>query len=151
MMTNPPGFLHDPDPDHPGWLTWGFKDPTRFNALLGKVIVRQEPDGRVRMRAFPDRSHSNLGDKIHGGALLGYIDVALFATSRTHGLIDAGTAVTLDLATQFIGAADYDRELDIVGEVLRATRRLIFIRGLVEQGDALIASFTGTIRRPSAP
>jgi acyl-coenzyme A thioesterase PaaI-like protein len=150
-MTEPtPGFLHEPDPDHPGWLRWGFKDPTRFNALLGKMIVRREEGGRVRMRTFPDRSHSNLGDKVHGGALLGYIDVALFAVSRTHGLIDAGTAVTLDLTTQFIGAADFDRELDVVGEVLRATRRLIFIRGLVEQGDALIASFSGTVRRPSA-
>jgi acyl-coenzyme A thioesterase PaaI-like protein len=144
------GFLHEPDPDHPGWMRWGFKDPTRFNALLGKLIVRPEDDGKVRMRAFPDRSHSNLGDKVHGGALLGYIDVALFAVSRSHGLIDAGTAVTLDLSTQFIGAADFDRELDVVGEVLRATRRLIFIRGLVEQGDSLIASFSGTVRRPSA-
>jgi acyl-coenzyme A thioesterase PaaI-like protein len=150
LSSLPAGFLHEPDPDHPGWMRWGFKDPTRFNALLGKLIVRPEEGGKVRMRAFPDRSHSNLGDKVHGGALLGYIDVALFAVSRIHGLIDAGTAVTLDLSTQFIGAADFDRELDVVGEVLRATRRLIFIRGLVEQGDALIASFSGTVRRPSA-
>jgi acyl-coenzyme A thioesterase PaaI-like protein len=150
-VTNLPGFLHEPDPDHPGWLRWGFRDPSRYTGLLGKMIVRQEPDGRVRMRAFPDRSHSNLADKVHGGALLGYIDVALFATSRMHGLIDAGTAVTLDLSTQFIGAADFDRELDMVGEVLRETRRFIFLRGLVEQGDTLIASFTGTVRRPSTP
>lgn len=144
------GFLSEPDPDHHGWLRWGFRDPTRFTGLLGRMIVRSEEDGKVRMRAFPDRSHSNLGEKIHGGALLGYIDVALFATSRMHGLIDAGGAVTLDLTTHFVGAADYDGELDVVGEVLRATKRFIFLRGLVEQSDQLIASFSGTVRRPSS-
>jgi acyl-coenzyme A thioesterase PaaI-like protein len=143
------GFLHEPDPGNPGWMLWGFRDPTRFNALLGKMIVRVEDDGRVRMRAFPERRHSNLGDKVHGGALLGYIDVALFATTRSHGIIEAGTAVTLDLSTQFIGAAEIDKPLDVVSEVLRTTRRLVFIRGLVEQGDAVIASFSGTIRKPS--
>jgi acyl-coenzyme A thioesterase PaaI-like protein len=144
------GFLHEPHPDHPGWMRWGFKDPTRFNALLGDMIVRVEPDGRVRMRVFPERRHSNLGDKVHGGALLGWIDVALFATARSHGAIEAGTAVTLDLSTQFIGAADFDQPLDCVSEVLRVTGRLVFIRGLVEQGDAVIASYAGTIRKPSA-
>jgi acyl-coenzyme A thioesterase PaaI-like protein len=143
------GFLHEPDPDNPGWKRWGFRDPTRFNSQLGRMIVRVEPDGRVRMRAFPDRSHSNLADKVHGGALLGFIDVALFATSRSKGIIDAGTSVTLDLSTQFIGAADTGQPLDFVSEVLRTTRRLVFIRGLVEQGEAIIASYSGTIRKPS--
>lgn len=143
------GFLHEPDPENPGWMTWGFHDQTRFTSLLGKMIVRLDPDGRVRMRGFPTREHSNLGDKVHGGALLGYIDVALFATSRTKGMIEPGSSVTVDLSTQFIGAAAIDRPLDFVSEVLRATRRLVFIRGLVEQGDDVIASYSGTIRKPS--
>lgn len=144
-----PAFLHEPDPEHPGWMKWGFRDPTRFNAMLGRMIVRLEDDGRVRMRAFPDRSHSNLSDRVHGGALLGYIDVALFATARTHGLIEAGTAVTLDLSTQFIGAAAIGRPLDFVSEVLRETGRLLFIRGLAEQEGAVVASYSGTVRKPS--
>ena len=151
-MTADPGrgFLDEPDPEHPGWMLWGFRDPTRFNALLGKMIVRREDDGKVRMRAFPERRHSNLSDNVHGGALLGYIDVALFATARTHGIIEAGTAVTLDLSTQFIGAGVIDQPLDCVSEVLRVTRRLIFIRGLVEQGETIVASYSGTIRRPTS-
>lgn len=151
-VTTPPehGFLHEPDPDHPGWMRWGFRDPTRFNSLLGDMIVRVDPDGRVRLRAHPARQHSNLADMVHGGALLGYIDIALFATARSAGVIEAGTAVTLDLSTQFIGAAEIDRPLDFVSEVLRATRRLVFIRGLVEQGEAIVASYSGTIRKPSS-
>lgn len=148
-MDDPTGFLHEPDPDNPGWMRWGFRDPTRFSSLLGKMIVRVEPDGRVRMRAFPDRQHSNLGNKVHGGALLGYIDVALFAAARSHGIVEAGAAVTLDLSTQFIGAAEIDQPVDFVSEVLRTTRRLVFIRGLVEQDGTVVASYSGTIRKPS--
>jgi acyl-coenzyme A thioesterase PaaI-like protein len=149
MTDLPSGFLHEPDPDNPGWMRWGFRDATRFNSALGKMIVRAEPDGRVRMRAFPDRSHSNLSNNVHGGALLGFIDVALFATSRTKGIIEAGTAVTLDLSTQFVGAGVVGQPLDLVSEVLRTTRRLVFIRGLVEQGGEVVASYSGTIRKPS--
>jgi acyl-coenzyme A thioesterase PaaI-like protein len=145
-----PGFLHEPDPDHPGWMRWGFRDATRFTGVLGKMVMRVEDDGRVRMRAFPERRHSNLSERVHGGALLGFIDVALFAAARGHGLIDAGTAVTVDLSTQFMGAGAVDRPLDFVSEILRETRRLIFIRGLVEQDEEIIASYAGTIRKPTA-
>jgi hypothetical protein len=31
--------------------------------------------------------------------------------------------------------------------VLRETRRLIFMRGLVVQGDARLAAFSGTVRK----
>lgn len=144
-----PAFIHEPDPDHPGWMRWELSDPTRFNALLGKIIVRKDEDGRVRMRSFPERAQSNLADKVHGGALLGLIDIALFATSRMHGIIEAGTSVTLDLSTQFIGAGAIGRPLDLVSEVLRETRRLVFIRGLAEQDGQVIASYSGTIRKPT--
>jgi acyl-coenzyme A thioesterase PaaI-like protein len=150
MLDPHPAFIHEPDPENPGWMRWELSDPTRFNATLGKIIVRKDADGRVRMRCFPERSLSNLSNKVHGGALLALMDVALFATSRMHGIIEAGTSVTLDLSSQFIGAGEIGQPLDLVSEVLRETRRLVFIRGLVEQGDNLVASYSGTIRKPSS-
>ena len=38
-------------------------------------------------------------------------------------------------------------------ELLRETGRLLFLRGLVVQGDdaEVMAEFSGTIRKPSAP
>jgi hypothetical protein len=33
---------------------------------------------------------------------------------------------------------------------MKETRRLVFVRGTVEQGDHLVASFMGTLRKPSA-
>jgi hypothetical protein len=35
-------------------------------------------------------------------------------------------------------------------ELLKETRRLVFLRGVVEQDGELIAAFSGTIRKPTA-
>ena len=145
-MADESAFAFGEDPDHPGWHSWRLKDTTRYNGFLGKLIVRREGE-RARVRMFPTRVHSNLQDAIHGGTTLGFIDVALFAASRMFGLIEAGTAVTLDLSAQFIGVGRMDAALDAEVELLRETRRLIFMRGLVVQGETKVAAFAGTIRK----
>ena len=145
-----PAFLDHDDPDHPGWRRFPPSDPTRFNTLLG--TMRYRIDGAVaRVRMIPEHRHSNLRDHVHGGALLGFIDVSLFAATRGLGLITAGTAVTLDLNTQFIGGATIGAAIEAQVEVLKETGRLIFLRGLVVQGDdaARIAAFSATIRKPA--
>ncbi|BEV00942.1 PaaI family thioesterase [Novosphingobium olei] len=151
MMT---GFRVEPSPEHEGWLTWDLADPTRYNAnAIGKLVARLEdgPDGkrRARLRMFPERKHSNLLDAVHGGATLSLIDIALFTGMRLILDGNAAGSVTLDLSTQFIGAGRLDQPLDAVVEVLRETKRLVFLRGLVEQGEETIAAFNGTIRKPS--
>ena len=144
------GFQSFPDPDNPGWFTWQLLDETRFNTFMfRKLIVRTDADGKARLRMFPERHHTNLKGVLHGGTVLSLIDVGLFACSRMLGIIEAGTAVTLDLSTQFIGAGKADRPCDAVTEVLKETRRLVFLRGVVEQEGELIAAFSGTIRKPS--
>ena len=42
-----------------------------------------------------------------------------------------------------------DEPLDAEVDLLRETRRLIFMRGLVVQGDAKSAAFAGTVRKGS--
>ena len=146
-----PDFLYEEHPDHPGWMRWGFRDATRYNAFLGPMLVRIE-GGIARVRMTPAREHSNLAGRVHGGALLGFIDVALFAASRGFGLITAGTAVTLDLSAQFIGGGMIGEPLEAHIELLRETSRMLFLRGLiVQEGVPTIASFTGTLRKSSPP
>lgn len=143
------GFLYEDDPESPGWKRWWLPDPNRFNAFLGPISVRAE-DGVARVRMQPQEQHSNLRGHMHGGALLGFIDVALFAAARGLGVLTVGTAMTLDLSTQFIAGADISRPVEARVEVLRETGRLLFLRGLVVQDDATIASFLGTVRKPSS-
>ena len=154
-MTDSHHVVTDELLDHPGWRSWRFSDPTRFNQLIGPMMYRVDaaPSGRetARVRWTPEHRHSNLRDNVHGGALLAFIDVALFAASRGFGLITAGTAVTLDLNTQFIGAGSLGEPLEAQVELLKETGRLLFLRGLIVQGEAetRIAAFSGTIRKPS--
>ena len=148
-MDAAPAFIQVDDPDHPGWQSWTLSDPTRFNAVLGKMLVRRDGE-RAHVRMFPEHRHTNLSNNVHGGVTLAFIDVALFAGSRMFGLIDAGAAVTLDLSVQFIGAGKAGATLDAEVELLRETRRLLFLRGLVTQGDEKVAAFAGTIRKPTA-
>jgi uncharacterized protein (TIGR00369 family) len=145
------GFISEPDPDHPGWLSWTLTDASRFNGqVMGKMLVRSEGETRARVRMFPEHRHTNLMDNVHGGIILSLIDVAIFAGSRMFGLIEAGTAVTLDMTTQFIGGARPAQPLDAEVDLLKETRRLLFLRGLVVQEGQMIASYTATIRKPSA-
>jgi uncharacterized protein (TIGR00369 family) len=146
-----PAFDSCADPENPGWFHWQMIDATRYNGtVLGKLIVRKESEGIARLRMFPEHRHSNLGGAVHGGTTLGFIDVALFGASRMFGLIEAGTAVTLDLSVQFIGAGRINEPLDAEVELLKETRRLLFLRGLVVQGVDRIAAFSGTIRKPTS-
>lgn len=140
-----------------GWISWNLKDQTRFNAFIQPLSVRVEtstPDGRpcARVRMLPTRKHSNLGNNVHGAVTLALVDVALFAAAHQFGSLNAGHSVTLDLSTQFIGAGRIDEPLDAVVELVRETGRLIFLRGLVVQGDGdshIVLSFAGTIRKAS--
>ena len=142
-----PLFRYEDDPDHPGWHRWQFRDETRFNAFLGPMHVRLE--GEVaRVRITPERRHSNMREHVHGGALLGFMDVALFAAARGFGVLGAGGAVTLDLAAQFIGGGALGEPLEARVELLRETGRMLFLRGLVvQEGRPVIASFTATLRK----
>jgi uncharacterized protein (TIGR00369 family) len=147
-VTDAPVFVLHEAPDHPGWMTWELSDPTRFNSFLGPFLLKVEGD-IARVRMTPRHDHSNLSNNLHGGALLGFVDIALFAASRGFGLIEAGTAVTLDLSVQFIRSGRIDDALEAQVELLRETGRLLFLRGLVVQGDDKVAGFSGTIRKPA--
>jgi uncharacterized protein (TIGR00369 family) len=142
-----PLFAYEDDPDEPGWKRWQFRDATRFNAFVEPLHVRVEGD-IARVRMLPRHEHSNMRDAVHGGALLGFMDVALFAASRGFGCLAAGGAVTLDLSAQFIGAGRIGVPLEARLELLRETGRMLFLRGLIVQDDEpTIASFTGTLRK----
>ena len=153
-MSEFPHIRHEPDPDNPGWHTWNLADNTRFTAqTMGHMLVRKDSATLCRVRMFPERRHTNLLDMVHGAITLALIDVALFASMRMLTGGDAGGSVTLELSSQFIGAGKPGVPLDAVVEVMRETKRLVFLRGTVVQGEAdehLVASFTGIVRKPSA-
>ena len=150
-MNEPASFQRRTAPDHPGWSKWQLTDDSLFNTqVMGDLLVRQEGERAVRLRMLnTERRHGNLHENVHGGVILALADIAMFAAIAQETGNDLANSVTLDLNCQFIGSARIGEPIDAVAEILRETRRLVFARGLVQQGDALVASFSGTLRKPA--
>ncbi len=146
-----PRFDFGPDPDHPGWFRWEVKDAGRFNHFLGPMRIRPTGTRTATVRIVPQRPHSNLADNVHGGVSLAFADIALFAAARTLGIAMGPRTVTVDLAMQFVGAGTVGAPLDAEIEIVRDTRHLIFLRGVLTQGDddarTTVASFSGMLKK----
>jgi uncharacterized protein (TIGR00369 family) len=146
-----PAFIHEPSVDQPGWHVWELDDPCRFNGVaFGRMLLRAEGERRARLR-LPEvqARHTNLHGKVHGGLTMSLIDVGMFATMYTVIGPQVSGSVTLDLNCQFIGSGLPGEPLDCVSDVMKETGRLVFLRGTVEQAHGLVASFLGTLRKPS--
>ncbi len=140
----PDGPVRD-GPDADGFYGWTF-DGEGFNAYLGRMLTRAEGDG-VRVRVATGPTRGNVQGFIHGGFLLGFLDQALFVGPVAIGRLAFASAVTLNLATQFVGAGRIAAPLDCIVEVVGETGRMLFLRGTMEQGDRLVLSYQATLRK----
>lgn len=126
-----------------GWMTWGDgEDP--FETAIGPFCFRGQ--GQDLTCAFdPKRMHLNGGGTIHGGALMSFADFALFAIA--HEALAGAKAVTVAFHCEFLSPGGLDERIEARGEVLRATRALIFVRGLVTQEKRPLLAFSGTLKK----
>lgn len=140
----------EPSPDHPGWLTYEWASDRGFNQqVLGPTLIRRDSDTTSRVRIVPGPHLANYNGSVHGGALMGLIDMSLFGGLAAIAGRFLADAQTLDVATQFIAPGQIGQPLDAVVELLRETGRMAFLSGVVEQDGTLIAAFQGKIRKPS--
>jgi acyl-coenzyme A thioesterase 13 len=126
-----------------GWMTWGAgEDP--FETAIGPFCFRGQ--GRDLTCAFePKRTHLNGGGTIHGGALMSFADFSLFAIA--HEALAGAKAVTVAFHCEFLSPGGLDETIEAHGEVLRATRSLVFVRGLIGQGPRSLLAFSGTLKK----
>ena len=144
-LPQPPAGLSE-DPDHPGWYSWGDFPRGSFAAQTGRLLFRPDGDGRALCRMIPTDAHMNMGGSIHGGAVMSFIDMSLFAGGRCAGMAE-GHYVTLDMTTHFIARGRTGVPLDAHVELVRQTRSLVFLQGVVRQDGEPCYSFTGTLKR----
>jgi len=131
-----------------GWTTWSNgADP--YESVIGPFCFKVE-DGRARSAFEPKPHHLNGGGTVHGGALMSFADFALFAIA--HSALNGNVkAVTLTCNSEFIGAGNLnDGLIEAHGEVLRDTRSLIFVRGLITQASRPLLAFSGTLKKIGA-
>ncbi|GGD45899.1 PaaI family thioesterase [Croceicoccus pelagius] len=137
-------------PDHPGWQEWRIGEPGQFNrAVLGRMLIRTE-DGKARVRLLePTEKLANVNGVFHGGALMAFIDTAMFGGANMLAGKPDQRGVTVDMQTQFLAPGVLEKPLDALVELTRETGRMIFTRGLLVQDDVTICSYTGLLRKIS--
>ncbi len=129
-----------------GWMTWGAgEDP--YETAIGPFCFRgASPD--VVCAFEPKRTHLNGGGTVHGGALMSFADFALFAIA--HEALAGAKAVTVAFNCEFLSPGGLDERIEARGEVLRATRSLIFVRGIITQEARPLLAFSGTLKKIAA-
>src|SRR5258708_37263683 len=100
-----------PDPDNEGWYSWGDFPRSSFAAATGRLLFRTDGAGRGMTRIFPTEDHMNLGGSIHGGAVMSFIDMSMFAGGLWAGS-GRGPYVTPDPPTQFFARGKWRFPLD---------------------------------------
>lgn len=137
-MTDPTqaGF----DPRAAGWKPLPAED---YPALIGPFWARREP-GEVRAWRYgflAEKRHGNLGGVVHGGMLMSFADDVLGMT--VWEAAGRKPCTTVQLSTHFISPARIGEFVEGRAEVLRATRTVVFVRGLLTVGDRTVVSAEG--------
>ena len=136
--------------DNTGWYSWHRQPDGRFQSMLGELLFRPDGEDKIVCRMPTERKHSNGMGYLHGGFIMSFIDMAMFAIIFPQ--LEKSAAVTLSCATDFLTAGIVGEPIEASGEILKETGKMLFVRGLVTQNGANVASFTGTMRKvPRAP
>lgn len=126
-----------------GWARWQGGDP--FEQMVGPFHMRQDPDGRLRTGFRAETRHMNAAGAMHGGCILTFADQSLFAIA--YRSLEGVPAVTASLNGDFIGPVQVGDLVECTGEVLRAGRSLVFVRGLIETGGEPVMAFSGVLKK----
>ncbi|MCX7357115.1 MAG: PaaI family thioesterase [Alphaproteobacteria bacterium] len=126
-----------------GWTTWS-RGGDPYETLIGPFYFRWE-DGGARCVFEPQAHHLNGGGAIHGGCMMSFADFSLFAIA--HNVLAGGHAVTLTFNSEFVGAGAPGVLVESRGEVVRDTRSVVFVRGIMTQAERPLLSYSGTLKK----
>lgn len=129
-----------------GWRAWHAKPEGRFVDGLGDVYYRDEPPG-ILAAIETSRKHANGLGFLHGGFLMAFVDVTMFATIRH--MLQQSAGVTLQCSTDFIGAGTIGKLLEGRGHVVKETGKMVWVAGTLTQDDGqhLVCQWHGILRK----
>jgi uncharacterized protein (TIGR00369 family) len=125
-----------------GWSTWTGSEP--FEDFVGPFYAKRDADGRMITGCLAEPKLMNAGGAVHGGALLSFADYSLFLLAYDH--LKGLNSVTVTLTGDFLAAASQGTRLIGRGEVVKAGRSLMFVRGLVEAEGDPVLNFSGVLK-----
>ena len=120
---------------------WTFGQAKGFTGHLGPLWVRATDEARaVGMLVEDYHCNNNLGT-IHGGAVMTLADIGL--GYGVAAILDGFGCVTVSLQTQFVSVAHIGDFVVCQSEIIRRSKHLVFVRGLITAGDTTVASAEG--------
>ena len=126
------------------WAGWYLWQSDAFEQRAGPFYERTENGaGVTAFRAGPE--HMNGGGFMHGGCLMTFADSALFTIARP--AMEGSFGVTVNLSGDFLDAARVGEFVEARGEITRAAKSIVFVRGLVTAEARPVLSFTGIIKK----
>ena len=126
-----------------GWACYPGGDP--YEDLSGPFYFKADPDGRPRCAFRAERKHLNGGGFLHGGCVMTFADFSLFVIGR-EAIADART-VTATFNGEFVGTAHEGDLVECTGEVVKAGRSMVFLRGLIESGGEPVMSVSAVLKK----
>lgn len=135
--------------DEGEWAGWTQFTADPFEQHAGPFYHRRTTDGSIRCAMRVSGKQLNGGGFIHGGALMTFADFCLFAVAQD--ALHEAPAVTATFNCEFVAAVAAGSLIECTGEVIRSTRSLVFVRGLMRSGDAPVLSFSGTLKKIRLP
>jgi acyl-coenzyme A thioesterase PaaI-like protein len=127
------------------WDKWMMYASDPFEDVAGPFYYRIDPDGRLVCAFRAEAKHMNGGGFLHGGAIMTFADYSLFLIARDE-LRNTG-CVTATFNGEFVGAVPLGALVECRGEVVKAGRSMIFVRGLITTGGEPVMSFSSVIKK----
>jgi uncharacterized protein (TIGR00369 family) len=94
-----------------------------------------------RLGFLAEERHFNPGGVVHGGMLMAFADE--FLGGVVFEAIGQRPIVTIQLNTHFIATVQRGDFVEGRGEVVRRTRTIVFVRGMLMVGDRIVAAVDG--------
>jgi acyl-coenzyme A thioesterase PaaI-like protein len=133
-----------------GWSCYPGGDP--FEDLAGQFYCRVDEQGR-RICAFrAEKKHMNGGMFMHGGCVMTFADFSLFWIARD--AIEGGSSVTATFNGEFVGTCGVGDLVECTGEVVKAGKSMVFIRGIIANASAggePMMSFSSVLTKTKRP
>ncbi|MBY0420862.1 MAG: PaaI family thioesterase [Parvularculaceae bacterium] len=141
MSTNPSDHLPAPE----GWKLQELSE--HFGTQAGPFYFRHGAEPGVGF--FSSVRHANIQKFVHGGMLMTLADMSLWDVARRR--IGRFNGVTLTLNAEFLAPGPMGVFIEATGEVLRAGKSIVFVRGIVRAGDDALLSYSGSLKLFATP
>lgn len=116
------------------------------DGFIGHVggLWRRDVDGQAQIAFLAQAFHANRNGVVHGGMLMTFTDRALGQTARL--ATGASSGATISLNYQFLAPVRIGDIVEITPQIVKVTRRMVFMAGAAMVGDTPVISTQGIFR-----